>query len=113
MPAADELGREGSLLPSAHRSHELFGELAADDLEQSLVWRRSLAAAVSLAGHVLEHHVDELGCPSRILHVPMLGIERAWRGPPPPDSFRPNRPSKAVGVALPRPTSRRPAAGTP
>ncbi len=96
MPAAHELGREGGLLPGAHRSYELFGELAADDPKQSLVWRRSIPAPVALADDVPEHHVHELGCPTGLLHVSRFGIERARRAPRHVDGSEPTAKRKVV-----------------
>src|SRR5450756_571239 len=78
VPAAHELGCEGRFLSSAHRPHQLFGELAADDLEQSVIREGRYAAAMRLANHVPEHQVRELGGARGFLQVSVLGSERAW-----------------------------------
>src|ERR1700682_197111 len=81
VPAPHEFSREGSLLPGTHWLDQLFRELAADDLEQSVVrCCEDAAPRTTLADDVLEHHVDELRPPGCLIQVSLGWLERLRLG---------------------------------
>src|SRR6266853_535609 len=76
VPAACELCRKRRFLPHPHRADQLFGELLADDLDQSIVRRTGRSAAMASQQDIFEHQVDQLRRAWCILEVSLLRPER-------------------------------------